>query len=559
MVRQNRRAAFLAIAGWVIIAAGLFHSLYYIWGFTRGWERDAWNLLQVLAGLVMAGIGYWIFRWRYRKWTGKALILLRLSQTAVVAGGLACAVLLAAIWITGRTQEPVKSDYLLILGARVKGETVTLSLKSRLDRGVEYMNRYPEAKAVLSGGQGPGEEMTEAETMRRYMVGRGIAENRLILEQYSTDTYENMWFSKEVLNEQGVDLNAVSVTVITNDFHMLRAKMLAKRAGFKVTGYSSRTPEFTVPKAYTRELAAFVKSYIFDGRAREALGGTGGTKLMGWLLGLAGSILVAAAAYWKKSLSLSGAIAAVGIGTVLYALGSLPWFGLMIGFFVSSSALTKWKRHKKEQAEHKYEKSGRRDGGQVAANGGLGALLCLLAAWQPDMWIWPAAFIGVMAAVTADTWATEIGGLSKQLPRSILTGRKVSTGTSGAVSGLGWAASLAGGLFIGALGMVLAVFVSAPGPWGAGEGAYGWAVIPAAMIAGWIASNADSLLGASLQALYRCPACGLEVEGRRHCSRNTVLIRGWRWMNNDAVNLISSAVGGGVMILLVYVIDTIGK
>ncbi len=280
---------------------------------------------------------------------------------------------------------------------------------------------------------------------------------------------------------------------------------------------------------------------------------------MSWLLGLAGSVLIASAAYWKRSLSLTGAAAAIGVGTVLYALGSLPWFGLMIGFFISSSALTKWKKHKKEQAERKYEKSGRRDAGQVFANGGIGALLCLLAAWRPDMWVWPAAYLGVMSAVTADTWATEIGGLSKQLPRSILTGKQVSKGTSGAVSWLGWGASLAGGLFIGALGMLLAGLSSSLVPWGPDGEGYSWVIIPAAMAAGWLASNADSVLGASVQALYRCPECGLEVEGNSHCSRRTVLIRGWRWMNNDAVNIISSAVGGGFMILFLYLLHIIGK
>lgn len=280
---------------------------------------------------------------------------------------------------------------------------------------------------------------------------------------------------------------------------------------------------------------------------------------MNWFLGLAGSLFIATAAYWKRSLSLTGAAAAVGVGTVLYALGSLPWFGLMIGFFVSSSVLTKWKKHKKEQAERKYEKSGRRDAGQVAANGGLGALFCLLAAWNPEMWVWPVAYIGVMSAVTADTWATEIGGVSKQLPRSILTGKQVSKGTSGAVSWLGWGASLAGGLFIGALGMLLADLSSSAGVWGPDGGGYAWPIVIAAMAAGWLASNVDSLLGASVQSLYRCPECGLEVEGSTHCSRRTVLVRGWRWMNNDAVNIISSAAGGGFMVLFVYLLHIIGK
>lgn len=270
---ENRRAVVLGVFGLLVIIAGLSHSLYYLTGFTRGWERDIWNMLQVIAGLLMAGVGYSIFRWRNRKLTGKALILLRVVQSAVVIGGLACVVLLIAIWSTGRNSEPQKSDYLLILGARVKGETVSLSLKNRLDRGLDYLNRYPEARAVLSGGQGPGEDLSEAEAMKGYLVARGIPESRLILEARSTDTAENMRFSKVALKQQGVDPATASITVVTNDFHMLRAKMLAKRAGLQVTGYSSRTPEYTIPKAYTRELAAYINSFLFDRQLENKLEG----------------------------------------------------------------------------------------------------------------------------------------------------------------------------------------------------------------------------------------------------------------------------------------------
>lgn len=264
MKNRISAAAFRAIAGFVIMAAGLFHSLYYIQGLFRGWERDAWTVFQILAGLGLAGIGYWIFRWRRRVFRGKALVALRIIQIGVLLGGLACAALVGAIWAAGRTDEPEKTEYVLILGARVKGDTVSLSLKNRLDRGVDVLTRFPESKAILSGGQGPGEELPEAEAMKRYLVARGISENRLILEQKSTDTYENMVFSKQVLKDQGTDPFTASVTLITNDFHMLRAKMLAKRAGMNVTGYSAHTPEFTIPKAYSRELAALFKSYFFD-------------------------------------------------------------------------------------------------------------------------------------------------------------------------------------------------------------------------------------------------------------------------------------------------------
>lgn len=127
-------------------------------------------------------------------------------------------------------------------------------------------------------------------------------------------------------------------------------------------------------------------------------------------------------------------------------------------FFVSSTLWSKWKKHAKAAAESGYEKTGRRDAGQVLANGGVGLLLCA-ANWAYPHPLWWYAFLGVMAAVTADTWATEIGGLSRTPPISIKTGRRVPPGTSGGVSGLGMVASLAGGLFIGVAAWMLLVVV----------------------------------------------------------------------------------------------------
>ncbi|MDF2717698.1 MAG: hypothetical protein K0R28_4623, partial [Paenibacillus sp.] len=165
--------------------------------------------------------------------------------------------------------------------------------------------------------------------------------------------------------------------------------------------------------------------------SRERIGYTGG-RTVELLIGLSGSLLIAGAAYLKRSLSASGFAAAVILGTAMYTLGSAVWFGSLIAFFLSSTLLSKWKKKTKEKAESGYEKSGRRDAGQVAANGGLALLLCVVNAWWPHP-VWWYAFLGVMASVNADTWATEIGGLSKTPPRSIVSGRRVAAGTSGAV------------------------------------------------------------------------------------------------------------------------------
>lgn len=265
-----------------------------------------------------------------------------------------------------------------------------------------------------------------------------------------------------------------------------------------------------------------------------------------WLVGLAGSVLIAGAAYAKRSLTLSGAIAAVAMGTLMYAAGSAPWFGTLIAFFVSSSALSSWKRKRKEAAEQGYAKSGRRDAGQVWANGGIGLLLCLGAAAYPHPYWW-AAFVGVMATVNADTWATEIGGLSAAAPRSIVTGRSVAPGTSGGVTPLGLAASAAGGLFIGAAAWGLSALADPLG--GAPNAVTGPALLALGLAGGMAGSLTDSWLGAVLQVMYRCPVCGREIEKREHCGIQATRLRGLSWMTNDAVNALSSLAGAAAALV----------
>jgi uncharacterized protein (TIGR00297 family) len=255
-------------------------------------------------------------------------------------------------------------------------------------------------------------------------------------------------------------------------------------------------------------------------------------------VGLAVSGYGARMAYRRSSLSRSGAWSAVIMGTGFVVLGGPLWFGLLLVFFGTSTYWSKWKRrHKaKAEAEAKYAKSGRRDAGQVWANGGVGLAICALHALWPEPWL-AAAYVGVMAAVNADTWATEIGALSSSMPRSILNGRKVLAGTSGGITPLGTAASLAGAACIGAAAAVLALFDAAmlPGP---------AALIVIAGVSGLFGALVDSMLGATLQGMYRCTQCGIELERAEHCGKPAERHRGLRVMTNDIVNLTSSIAAG---------------
>jgi uncharacterized protein (TIGR00297 family) len=267
-----------------------------------------------------------------------------------------------------------------------------------------------------------------------------------------------------------------------------------------------------------------------------------GVEIMQLVIGALGALLVAGAAYWKQSLSLSGMLAAVVMGTIYFGAGNAFWFGILLLFFISSSLLSKLRHDNKAELEQTYAKTGRRDAGQVFANGGIGMLVVLLNAVYP-LELWSFLFIGVMATVTSDTWATEIGTLSKKPPRSILTGKVLPAGASGGVSLQGTLAAAAGGVLIGAGSWLLQTWAGMPAQ------AF-WLIAVAGLLGGLAGAFADSILGATVQQMNRCTVCGREVESARHCGAPAEHARGWRWMSNDAVNAISSVIGGAVALLI---------
>ncbi len=267
--------------------------------------------------------------------------------------------------------------------------------------------------------------------------------------------------------------------------------------------------------------------------------------LIGFLLGA----LIGFLAWRAHALSTSGAWAATAVGGLIFGLGGLAWAVLLLVFFISSSAFSRLFARRKAVLNEKFSKGSQRDWGQVAANGGLGALLAVAHAWAPGMaWPW-VAFAGAMAAVNADTWATELGVLSGSLPRLIITGRPVERGTSGAVSLPGSLAALAGA---GLVGLAAALFSFLPPidaaltPLSPGATASLILAVLASTVTGGLAGSFfDSFLGGTVQAIYHCPACEKETE--RHplhtCGTPTSLVRGWSWLNNDLVNFACSLAG----------------
>ncbi len=160
-----------------------------------------------------------------------------------------------------RGTQPVAdgtAPYVIVLGAKVKpGGVLSLSLKSRLEEAVTYLNKYPHVKVIVSGGQGTDEDRTEASAMFTYLEEKGIEAERILMEEQSTSTYENLLFSKELL-----PAGTKQITIVSNDFHLQRAKYLANKLDLEADVVVAKTPKSVEAKLTLRERAALLKTYI---------------------------------------------------------------------------------------------------------------------------------------------------------------------------------------------------------------------------------------------------------------------------------------------------------
>ncbi|MFE7061047.1 DUF92 domain-containing protein [Sutcliffiella sp. NPDC057660] len=238
---------------------------------------------------------------------------------------------------------------------------------------------------------------------------------------------------------------------------------------------------------------------------------------------LAGILLLAGLGYKAKALSRSGAIGTCIIG-IMIAAGFKGYGLLLIGiFFVTSSLWSRYKKKSKANVDEILEKGSRRDIFQVFANGMVPAGFSLGFLLYPSE-AWLIGFVTAIAAANSDTWASEIGTLSKQDPVSILTLRRVGRGTSGAISLLGTGASVAGAGLIAAVSSIFWAEIS-----------LGTAFL--ITLLGILGCFVDTYLGASIQASYQCSFCGRTVESHYHCGEPAELVKGYRAVNNDMVNI----------------------
>ncbi len=246
------------------------------------------------------------------------------------------------------------------------------------------------------------------------------------------------------------------------------------------------------------------------------------------------AIAIASLAWYAGSLSRSGAVAAAMVGTLAVA-ASWSWGFLLIWFFVTSSALTRWRGLVKAARTHGIvEKGGKRVAAQVLANGALFALSGACGVWSGSMSLQTIG-LGSLATAAADTFATEVGTAVRPTARMILSGRSVASGTSGAISAVGTLASVVGAATIAGAALVVGFPPLAATAAGAG---------------GVAGAFADTLLGATVQERRHCPRCNSPSERLIHdCGTTTHRSGGIAGFRNDAVNVASGAVGGIVSVL----------
>ena len=262
-------------------------------------------------------------------------------------------------------------------------------------------------------------------------------------------------------------------------------------------------------------------------------------------IGLVLAALMAIVSYKLRALKMSGAVGMTIVGTVAFGIGGFPFALPLIIFFISSSLLSTIKSFHKENALMEADKTGPRDIRQVLANGGAASLIVIIHFMTGDSFWYP-VYLAAVAEAAADTWATEIGMLSKHKPVSIIGFKETTPGRSGGITLIGTASSLTGAFLIVVCGVICMLFSN-------DIPLFDWRLWGCTALAGWIGALMDSVLGATIQAQYRCSVCGKITEKKFHCSRKTVLQKGLFFIDNDFVNFLSTVFSSLLMLVIIEI------
>lgn len=255
---------------------------------------------------------------------------------------------------------------------------------------------------------------------------------------------------------------------------------------------------------------------------------------MNLLLSVILGIVTAALSFKLKLLNLKGSLVTFLLAVIIFCFGGIKWSTPILTFFILSSILSKIRKRVNPSVDLFFQKSDTRDHLQVLANGGFPGIMILLnQVVQSELFY--IAYVSAIAAACSDTWATEIGTLFNFKTYNIINFAPVEQGISGGVSAIGFAGTI--------LGAMIILF-----------SAIHWIIsLKAGIIiiaSGFAGSVLDSVIGASIQAKYKCMTCNKITECKIHCGNPSIHFSGLSWLNNDGVNFASCSASGVISILL---------
>lgn len=195
--------------------------------------------------------------WKHTE--GKIVII---SVFVIIITGLLYVITLTGLMIHAKEKDPDKTDAVIVLGCKVNGDNPSKMLKRRLDAAEIFLSENEEVICIVSGGKGDDEKISEARAMKNYLMEKGIESDRIIMEDKSVNTYENLENSCEILEEMGKGKN---IAIVTDGFHQYRAGFIAKKLGFEPSAINAVTDFYNLtltPTYYVREWMAITNEYL---------------------------------------------------------------------------------------------------------------------------------------------------------------------------------------------------------------------------------------------------------------------------------------------------------
>lgn len=246
----------------ILVAVGLCSLPLFVIPLSLTVGLNIGNLTGIMVCLLLIFYGLFFSKVNElrKKWKKKRFVKFWVyGAEGVVMLVFVLTIVMTSFMVHAANKEPEGTETLVVLGCRVYGERASLSLRERLDAAYEYLEAHPDAYCVVSGGQGAGETISEAECMYRYLTDKGIDGSRIYKEDASTTTRENLQFSLQVIEENNLPPN---IAIATSEYHQYRAGLIAKGLGIKNTAVCGKTAKWLLPTFYVRELYGILYEWV---------------------------------------------------------------------------------------------------------------------------------------------------------------------------------------------------------------------------------------------------------------------------------------------------------